>query len=156
MLGLALALLAAAPHHPPVKPWENEDNCSWWLSRDEDQGLRASIGPGDPGLLVLTIGDPVFRAWSESDRPEVTLRFNGDPKRTVTVEGWASTAGGTVGMFGMYLDEDARAKFADATSFELLRGGELVVKLLLAGTPGKEAMEECVPGPFDDNSAEEH
>jgi hypothetical protein len=156
MLGLALALAMAAPHPVAVKSWEDEGNCSWWLSRETDNGLHASIGPGDPGLLVLTIGDPVFMTWSESDRPEVTLRFNGDPKRTVTVEGWASTAGGTVGMFGMYLDADGRAKLANANSLELIRGGEVVVRLQLAETPGKDAMEECVPGPLDDWSAEEH
>jgi len=154
MLLTAFALAMAAP--AAAKPWEDEGNCSWWLSRESDKGLHASIGPGDPGLLVLTIGDEIFRTWSETDRPVVTLRFNGDPKRSVTVDGWASTAGGTVGMFGMYLDGDGRAKLANATSLELLRGGELVVKLQLAETPGKDALEECVPGPFDENSAEEH
>jgi hypothetical protein len=155
MLLLAIALAAAVPHHATVKPWDHEGDCRWWLSGEDGNRHLASIGQGDTGI-VITVSDPLFMTWSESDRPEVQLRFDGDPKRTVTTQGWVSTGGGTVGMLGMELDADARAKFAEATSLEILRGGELLVKIPLAETPNAEELEACLPSPLDDWSAEEH
>ncbi len=60
-----------------VKPWDWERDCGWWLSADDGNSLRASIGPGD-GALVLTLADPAFLAWPENEFQRFEVIFSGD------------------------------------------------------------------------------
>jgi len=143
--GEAAAADAAAPVRPFVK--ETEVDCSWWMSRSEtDRGLRASIGSSPDGV-AMTLSDPVFKTWSESEFHKVELRFNKDAKRRAVTEGWVSLGGGQVSMFGFYLDKAAMTAMDRATLLELRRKGELVVTLPLANTPTKTELEACLPDP---------
>jgi hypothetical protein len=153
----AVVALAACGQSGPAqaaKPWAKEDACRWWLSDADGKSLRASIEQSSDGL-VLTVSDDAFRTWSELETPKVELRFDRDPKRRATLEGWVSLGGGTVGMFGLYLDATARKAMGEATTLELFRDGKLVVTLPLAATPTAAELEACVPPPSTGSSDSE-
>lgn len=137
----------------PTKPWERESECRWWLSGDDGKKLRASIGQSTDGV-VLTVADPVFKSWSESDLHKVELRFNKDTKRKAVTEGWVSLGGGHASMFGLYLDSDAMKAMDRATLLELRRDGVLAVELPLAGTPSQAELEGCVLPPSEHSDSE--
>jgi hypothetical protein len=136
--------LAAAETPAPIKPWNKESECSWWLSADDGKSLRASIGQSPDGV-VLTLSDLVFKTWSESEFHEVELRFNKDAKRKALAEGWVSLGGGHTSMFGVFLDIAAMKAMDRATLLEVRRAGALVMALPLAATPTKAELEGCVP-----------
>lgn len=142
----AFVALAACSGTPPAKPWVKEDECRWWLSGADGKILRASIEAGSDGV-AMTISDPAFKTWSESERPKVELRFNKDDSRRATAEGWASLAGGAASMFGLYLDATAMKAMGGATMLELSRDGKTVVTLPLADTPSEAELVACIPKP---------
>jgi len=139
---------------PEGKPWVKDNDCSWWLSGADGKSHRASITQGDDGL-VLSVSDPAFTTWSDEDRPLVELRFNKDPKRQATAEGWVTHGGEGPSMFGLFLSEAALKAMADATTFELRRDGTLIVELPLVDTPNQADLEACVPPPNDGRSDSE-
>jgi hypothetical protein len=150
LVGVALAVCGeAAAADEAVRPFvkEAEPECSWWMSQsDTDKSLRASIGASSDGV-TLTLSDPVFKTWSESDFHKVELRFNRDPKRTSVTEGWVSLGGGHVSMFGVFLDKGAMKAMDRATLLEIRKKGAVVMTMPLAGTPTKAELEACLPDP---------
>lgn len=147
-LVVSAALAACGPAAPPAKPWVKEDQCRWWLSGEDGKSLRASIESGSDGI-ALTIADPVFKIWSESERPKVELRFNKDDARRASAEGWVSLGGGSAAMFGLFLDAAALKAMGEATLLELSRDGKTVVTLPLAATPSAAELEACIPKPSE-------
>jgi hypothetical protein len=146
----APAQIAAAP---VVKPWDKESECSWWLSGDDGKRLRASIGQSPDGVVV-TLSDDVFKSWSESELPKVEVQFNKDPKRKYVTEGWVSTGGGTVGMFGFFLNDAGFKAMDRATLLELRRDGKLAVAIPLAATPTAAELKGCVMPPSEHSDSE--
>ncbi len=145
---------AVTARAPEGKPWVKDNDCSWWLSGDDGKSHRASITQGEDGLL-LSVSDRAFAAWPEEDRPLVELRFNRDPRRQATAEGWATHGSEGLAMFGLILSEEALRSMAEATMLELRRDGALVVELPLADTPSQAELEACVPPPYDGRSDSE-
>jgi len=129
-----------------VKPWEWESQCRWWLSREDGRSLRASIGGGE-GVLIMTVADPAFLAWSQSNQPRFDLVFNGDEQQRVRAEGWVSHVGNETGMLGFELSPEALRRFGGATSLEIRREGRAFFTQPLAATPSTAALEGCVPPP---------
>lgn len=148
-LGVALSVVvagsAASVPNDETKPWRKDNDCSWWLSAADGKSLRASIGPSSDGV-VLTIADPAFATWSQSDRIKVELRLDHDVKRRVLTKGWV-TRGEGYAMFGVFMSADALRKMADASALELRRKGKVVVEQKLSGTPSKAELLDCLPGP---------
>ena len=152
---LVATLLAAGGAAPgAVKPWELRDDCHWWLSGDDGKSHRASIGRGETEIM-LSFSDPVFATWPMEDRPAIELLLDADPGKRVQTTGWATHGSDGSGSFGLYLDAEALRKFAGATSLELRRDGRPVILLPLAGTPGHDALEACVPPPREKSADEE-
>ncbi|MFM9864486.1 MAG: hypothetical protein ACKVRO_12850 [Micropepsaceae bacterium] len=157
LAAVALAALAACGESVPAqvaKPWKKESECGWWLSGADGKSLRASISQGSDGL-ILTLADPVFRSWSETDRPLVELRFDKQAGRRAIVEGWVSLGDDAASMFGLYLDGAARKAMDRATMLELSRDGKLVLTMPLAGTPAQAELDACVPPPSSEESDSE-
>jgi hypothetical protein len=154
---VAFAVLAARGESAPVqavKPWKKESECGWWLSGADGKSLRASISQGSDGL-ILTLADPVFRDWSEENRPLVELRFDKQASRRATVEGWVSLGDDAASMFGLYLDGPARKAMDRATTLELSRDGKMALTMPLAGTPAQAELDACVPPPSSEESDSE-
>lgn len=156
---LALSLVAAVAltacgQTPAAKPWVKEDQCRWWLSGANGKELRASIEASSDGV-AMTISDPAFKTWSESERPKVELRFNKDDARRASAEGWVSLAGGAASMLGLYLDPIAMKAMGSATLLELSRDGKTVVTMPLAATPSEAELVACIPPPSDGHSDSE-
>lgn len=137
-----------------AKPWKKESECGWWLSGPDGKSLRASISQGSDGL-ILTFADPVFRTWSEEDRPLVELRFDKQAGRRATAEGWVSLGDDAASMFGLYLDALARKAMDRATTLELSRDGKVALTMPLAGTPAQAELDACVPPPSSAESDSE-
>lgn len=138
----------------PVKPWDKESDCGWWLSRENSRSVRASIGSSPDGI-VLTLADPVFSTWRVDEFPQVELRFNQDPKRSFVAEGWVSHLEGDWGLFGLYLADDAPRMMDRATLLEIRRDNALVFTLPLAATPSQAELEACRPQPGSGHSDSE-
>lgn len=141
---------AAMPGAAPVKPWDREHACRWWLSDDDGKSLRASIGPGDLGM-VLSVADPVFLEWPEDERPRAELIFDGDAGRSVSVDGWSTHIDNETAIFGLELDPVGTRMLAGASSLEIRRGGRTFLTLPLAATPGEATLLACVPPPESDS-----
>jgi hypothetical protein len=154
---VAFVALAACGERAPVQaamPWKKESACGWWLSGADGKSLRASISQGSDGL-ILTLADPVFRTWSEEERPVVELRFDRQAGRRATAEGWVSLGDDAASVFGLYLDGTARKAMDRATTLELSREGKVVLTMPLAGTPAQAELDACVPPPSSAESDSE-
>jgi hypothetical protein len=152
---VALTLCGSAVAAPAnvVKPWDKESECSWWLSADDGKSLHASIGQSPDGV-VLTLSDPVFKTWSESEFHKVELRFNKDPKRKMVGEGWVSLGGGHAQMFGLFLDAAGMKAMDRATLLEVRRSGVVIVELPLAATPTEAELKGCIMPPSEHSDSE--
>jgi hypothetical protein len=140
----AIALLVALAPPAPVKPWEEvgDIGCSWWLSGPDGKTHRASIGTGDDDP-VLTIDDSAFVAFPEYGRVPVTVRFDGDPKRTATATAWTGIVIGGERSLGMFLDKRARRALGGARRIEVMHEGKTLLDLPLARTPSRAELEKC-------------
>jgi hypothetical protein len=140
------AAAQAAAHNPVVKPWVEEDPCRWWIDAN-DGGHRGSISPGNDGL-VLSISDPVFLDWSHSGEHSIELLFDDDPRTRVIGQAWVThVSSRPSSMFSIELDGAAVGKLAGAKRLTLFRDGRPVFAMDLAGTPGRTALEACIPQP---------
>ncbi|MEO8141603.1 MAG: hypothetical protein ABI617_02985 [Sphingomicrobium sp.] len=144
-----LALLAAAPPLPPVKPWavDGDVGCHWWLSGPNGKEHHASIGQGDDDP-VLTVSDKAFMPFAETDEVPLVLRFSGDPMREAAAVAWSSSVvGDGERMLGMYLRAPARKAMGGATRIEILHHGKVLADIPLAATPSQAVLDACVVPP---------
>lgn len=145
--------LHAAADAAPIKPWDKESECSWWLSGPDGKIHHASIGQSPDGV-VMTLSDPAFKTWSESDFHKVELRFNKDAKRKMVGEGWVSLGGGQTSMLGVFLDAAGMKAMDRATFLEVRRGGVLAMELPLAATPTEAELKACIMPPSEHSDSE--
>ena len=154
MIAMLLVVpLITAAGRSTVKPWDKERDCGWWLSREDGHLLRASIEPGDTGI-VLTLAHPAFAAWSDEERPAVELLFNADPRRRLATTGWSTHGSDGQASFGIELPKTSLAAMAGATRLELRRDGKAVMILPLAKTPRLAELRACIPVPSAHSDAE--
>lgn len=140
------AVAQTAAPNPSVTPWEEEDFCRWWIGAS-DGGHRGSISPGNDGM-VLTISDPVFLDWSHSGEHSIELLFDDDPRTRVIGQAWVThVASRPSSMFSVELDGAGVGKLAGAKRLAVFRDGRSVFAMDLAGTPGRTALEACIPQP---------
>jgi hypothetical protein len=144
LAAIALLVALAAPA-APVKPWEEEGDvgCHWWLSGPDGREHRASIGQGDDDP-VLSISDRAFLPFTEEMRVPLTVRVDGNRKRSFTASAWSSSiVGDGERMMGMFLDARARRALGAARRLEVIHAGKVLVDIPLAKTPSRAMLDKC-------------